>query len=115
MGYLSFFEKLLVPNYVKPHHILSAILEFDPERCLGCNVCVKICPARALHPGEKTEGSKRTSPKVIEMFPGIPMCMACGDCVAICPEDAIELVEFIQFKKFFRYLDRGAPEFPRKF
>ena len=42
-------------------------------------------------------------------------CVSCGDCVAICPEDAITLTDFLGFKKFFRYLDRGEPEWPRRF
>ena len=45
----------------------------------------------------------------------LPMCMSCGDCVAACPEEAIAITAFIEFHKFFRYLDRGKPEPPRRF
>jgi len=116
MGYLSFFEKLLVPNYVKPRHILTAILEFDPESCLGCNVCVRICPARALRSGEKTEGSKPTPPQVIEMFPGIPMCMACGDCQAACRQGAIKIAKGYQTTRLFRRISQAAElTLPKKY
>lgn len=42
-------------------------------------------------------------------------CMSCGDCVAICPKEAIEVRQFLQFRRAFRYLDRGEPQKPRKF
>jgi ferredoxin len=53
--------------------------------------------------------------KKCRMVEELPFCMSCGDCLAICPENAIELAQFIQFKRFFRYLDRGEPEWPRRF
>ena len=52
-----------------------------------------------------------TEARMIEV---LPMCMSCGDCTAICPEDAIEIKTFIEFKRYFRYIDRGKPEPPRK-
>jgi formate hydrogenlyase subunit 6/NADH:ubiquinone oxidoreductase subunit I len=112
MGYLSFFEKLLVPNYVKPKQILTAVLEFDPDKCLGCNVCAKICPARAISPGKR----KGDPPWVIEIFPGIPMCMACGDCQAACRQGAINMKKGYQTTRLFKRIAQ-APELnlPKKY
>ena len=42
-------------------------------------------------------------------------CIGCRRCEAVCPEQAIDLTKFIEFKQYFRYLDRGTPEFPRRF
>ena len=83
---------------------LGAVI-IDRNKCKGCGFCVKACAASCLELKDKK----------CRMVLDLPFCMSCGDCVAICPEDAIELTEFIQFKRFFRYLDRGKPEFPRKF
>lgn len=91
------------------HHIgrdvtLGKVI-INQEKCKGCGLCTKCCAAASLELADKKA----------RMVQDLPFCMSCGDCVAICPEDAIELTEFIEFKKFFRYLDRGKPEFPRKF
>lgn len=77
----------------------------DREKCTGCGSCVSVCPADSLEVKEKKA-------KMTEVF---PMCFSCGNCTAICPEGAITITRFIEFKRYFRYLDRGEPKFPRKF
>ncbi len=77
----------------------------DREKCRGCGLCTKACAASCL---EVVDDKSR-------MVEDLPFCMSCGDCVAICPEGAIELAGYIQFHRFFRYLDRGKPEPPRRF
>jgi len=80
-------------------------IRVDPEVCSGCGFCVQACPANSLElNGEKAR-----------MVADEPLCMSCGDCAAICPEDAIEIVQFIEFRHYFRYLDRGKPAGPRCF
>jgi heterodisulfide reductase subunit A-like polyferredoxin len=77
----------------------------DIEKCTGCGSCIKACAAACLEVVDKK----------CRMVEERPFCMSCGDCAAICPEKAVELVNFIKFKRFFRYLDRGEPEWPRRF
>lgn len=77
----------------------------DQEKCTGCGYCTRACAAYALEVVNKK----------CKMMDGTPFCISCGDCVAICPEGAVELREFIQFKYYFKYLDRGAPQPPRRF
>lgn len=77
----------------------------DIDKCTGCGLCIKACAAACLEVVDKK----------CRMVEELPFCMSCGDCLAICPENAIALANFIQFKKFFRYLDRGEPEWPRRF
>ena len=50
----------------------------DPELCIGCGSCVRIC----AHGG----------PSVVNGKAGIDhsKCVGCGRCLAICPRDAIE-------------------------
>ena len=77
----------------------------DPERCNGCGMCVRACPGALL---EVVDGrAQMTAP--------LPLCIACGDCVAICPTEAVALVDYLQFQRRYRYLNRGRPEGPRRF
>ncbi len=49
------------------------------EKCIGCGVCVKICPAASI------SGSKKQL-HIIDRF----TCIDCGACGRICPAGAVE-------------------------
>lgn len=49
--------------------------EFDPEKCVNCNVCAMQCPAKAI----------RTNP--IKIDPR--RCIGCGQCIQVCPAGAL--------------------------
>jgi len=84
--------------------VLGAV-EIDPEKCTGCGLCVKACAA----------GTLEVVNKKARMNPELPICHSCADCVAICSKNAIQMKQFLELKRCFRYLDRGRPEPPRKF
>ena len=51
----------------------------DAGRCIGCGLCVKVCPHRTISmQGEKAVVSGNRS-------------MSCGHCAAVCPADAIRV------------------------
>jgi len=103
---LKLRDRLKVEDFNKiGKDLVLGLVEIDQKKCTGCGLCAKACPSAAL----KLENKKA---RMDDFFPA---CMSCGDCTAVCPEGAITLKEFIQFKRYFRYLDRGKPEFPRKF
>jgi len=52
--------------------------EIDPDKCKGCMICKKNCPADAIS-GEKKE------PHLINR----DLCTRCGVCFEKCPFDAI--------------------------
>ncbi len=85
--------------------IIPGKIEINSEKCIGCGLCGRACATGVL--------------KVIDqkacMVTELPVCIACGDCIAICPEDAIEFIQFMEFKKAFRFLDRGETSGPRRF
>lgn len=61
---------------------------FDQERCKGCALCAKFCPAKIIkmdmskinksgyHPATVTESDK---------------CLGCGNCATICPDCVITI------------------------
>ncbi|TFG22448.1 MAG: CoB--CoM heterodisulfide reductase iron-sulfur subunit A family protein [Promethearchaeota archaeon] len=57
--------------------------EVNEENCVGCCVCVKLCPFNAIY---KNEAGVCTVNKVL--------CKACGLCGASCPENAIKIHHF---------------------
>ncbi len=56
-------------------------LQYDPSKCLGCGVCVEVCP----HAVFTMNGRKAVLVRK-------QACMECGACQVNCPTDAI-LVE----------------------
>lgn len=52
----------------------------DKEKCIGCGVCVSICPVEAI--SFDSDGKAKID-KV--------KCIHCGACQASCPVDAIDL------------------------
>lgn len=58
----------------------SFIVEYDPEVCIGCGVCVNRCQMQAI---------TRDEPRVDV---NTDRCIGCGLCVSTCPADALKLV-----------------------
>jgi len=65
-------------------------IEFNKDLCVGCSVCVKVCPKEAIV--QEHEGKIRV--KTEDLYPEIPeatKCSYCGTCAYMCPFSAITL------------------------
>ncbi|MDD1709126.1 MAG: 4Fe-4S binding protein [Methanoregulaceae archaeon] len=54
---------------------------YDRETCIGCSLCLKVCPAHAI------EFLKET--KRIRIY--VTQCIFCSQCNDICPVDALHM------------------------
>jgi heterodisulfide reductase subunit A len=54
-------------------------IRIDAERCSGCMLCIRLCPAKAVE-----QDSDRAKAVIRELH-----CTGCGICVASCPTGAV--------------------------
>lgn len=75
------------------HMNYRGVAEVDPEKCVGCGLCVKVCPRNLIR---ITAPEYNIYPACVSEDPGAQTrkicdtgCIACGICVRNCPMDAI--------------------------
>jgi heterodisulfide reductase subunit A len=75
---------ILAQNQVQISPLISQI---DQSKCIGCGLCVELCPFGAIKAEEIEEGVTRAV--------NIPAsCKGCGMCAASCPQHAIDMLHF---------------------
>lgn len=71
------------------HENYRGRLEGDSEHCVGCAICVRICPIDALTMEHtQNENSQRS----YRLHYDFSRCAYCGLCVDSCPHNAIHFV-----------------------
>ena len=70
-----------------PAHICKNLMQYDIEKdkCFGCGVCVKACPADAIIKTDYIAPGKRLPAYTIDA----DKCVKCGMCIASCKFKAI--------------------------
>jgi len=59
----------------------------DKERCKGCNLCIDVCPQKAL--AESEDVNEKGFKYIVMKHP--EKCNGCGLCVLMCPDCGIEI------------------------
>lgn len=78
-------ERYPFERYPAPEHY-RGLLRWNPEKCTGCALCVKDCPAEALELIVVDKAAKRF---VLRYY--ADRCTYCGQCAYSCRFDCIEL------------------------
>ena len=66
---------------------LRGKIAYDRERCIGCGLCERVCPARVIEM-YTPEGEEK---KKIRMY--VARCTFCAQCVDACPVGALQTTE----------------------
>ena len=67
------------------------LLVLDGNSCIGCNICVKICPQEAFKLSKAVmQNGKFLKKGAIDIDAG--RCAFCGMCVVLCPTNAIKML-----------------------
>ncbi|MEW6523153.1 MAG: 4Fe-4S binding protein [Bacillota bacterium] len=62
-------------------------VEFDEDRCKGCELCVAVCPVKIIH---ITERINRQGYRPVDVTDQ-EKCTACTLCARVCPDTVIEV------------------------
>jgi formate hydrogenlyase subunit 6/NADH:ubiquinone oxidoreductase subunit I len=63
---------------------LRGKLNFIPEKCVGCRLCMRDCPSGAIE-------IRKVAEKVFEAEINLGSCIFCGQCVDSCARKALQL------------------------
>jgi len=66
-------------------------LAYDFDKCIGCGMCLKVCPANALEAYKIIDPKKDKKANRMVFFRG--KCTYCEECAVVCPVSAIVLTE----------------------
>jgi NADH-quinone oxidoreductase subunit G len=76
-------ERFTEPKNVAPEKFLSPIVANDPQRCILCKRCTRVCDEWM---GEDAiEAGNRGANTVIGTYGGWLDCSQCGNCIEVCP------------------------------
>lgn len=56
----------------------------DNSLCIGCNICVRDCPAEAIE-------IVKTGEKQFKFVVYLDRCVYCGQCVEVCPKKVLSM------------------------
>ena len=82
---------------------MKDIIIVRPDRCKGCNACVRVCPAPEANVTMKMDNGH------IYTKVNVDKCIACGECLKVCTQGARDYVDdtvVFMSKILIRFLTR---------
>lgn len=88
---LSFiFKKPATSEYPEKrrpiHDSVAGMISFEQVKCIGCNMCVRNCPANAIK-------ITKVADKVFSCEMSLANCIFCSQCVFSCPKKALHTTD----------------------
>ena len=85
--------KMIPPVAVPPK--FRGKISFNKERCTGCQLCIKVCPTKAIEfiPEEKK----------VKIF--VSRCCFCAQCADICPPKVLAMTDEFMLSNFDKFAD----------
>jgi formate hydrogenlyase subunit 6/NADH:ubiquinone oxidoreductase subunit I len=70
-------------------------ISYDREKCTGCQLCIKVCPTKAIEfiPEEKK----------VKIF--LARCCFCAQCNDICPPKALSMTDEFMLSSYDKYAE----------
>lgn len=70
-------------------------LEYDAEKCVGCKMCMRNCPAKAIE-------IEKVADKQFKAYVYLDRCIYCGQCVDSCNRNALKNTRAFELANFDR-------------
>lgn len=74
-------------------------IDFEAEKCIGCKMCVRVCPAKAIDivlsadqpaaPAAVEGKAPVPAKKKFDCIMNLDRCVYCAQCVEVCPKKAL--------------------------
>jgi formate hydrogenlyase subunit 6/NADH:ubiquinone oxidoreductase subunit I len=68
------------------HDSIAGMISFEQPKCIGCNMCVRNCPANAIK-------ITKVADKVFGCVLSLANCIFCSQCVLSCPKKALHTTD----------------------
>ncbi len=95
------FKKAVMPDKFRGK------LQFYPEKCIGCKLCMRDCPSNAIN-------IRKVGEKQFECDIDLGKCIYCAQCVDSCMEKALEATKEFELasldREKLKVTFRGGPK-----
>jgi len=80
------------------------IQHFDPEKCIVCNQCARICPTACITlTGKRNPDPESKQKLVIDTYDiNFELCILCDLCTEVCPTEAIVMTNNFELAAYSR-------------
>ncbi|HEY8528134.1 MAG TPA: NADH-quinone oxidoreductase subunit NuoI [Paenibacillaceae bacterium] len=79
------------------------IQHFDPDKCIVCFQCARICPTQCITMSGKPNPDPEKKGKVIDTYDiNFEICILCDLCTEVCPTEAIVMTNNFELAAYSR-------------